>query len=324
MLQILRNITNRHFILPFYHAVADIAPVHLKHLYNVRSIKQFNNDINFLLKYYTPVSIEEVYLKLKENRKLPKNSFLLTFDDGLREFYTNVFPVLKEKNIPSVLFVNSVFVDNKEMFFRFKASILIEFLQNNKEHKAVKEAEKVFNNIMTSIPDLETFTAKVQYPHRKVLDNLADFFNINFNEYLQTHKPYLSTIELKELQNNGVFIGAHSVDHPLFYLLNNNDRLQQTADSVNFIKNNFSQNISAFSFPFTDYGLNIDFFNRIYSTGLVDITFGTAGIKKDAAKFNLQRIPVEDYKTDMKQILLHQYLYYLIKAPLFKNKIKRA
>lgn len=326
MIQLLRNLTNRQLILPFYHAVADNIPVHLKHLYNVRSIKQFNDDIDFLLKHYTPVSLDDVYNWLKSKNKLPKNAFLLTFDDGLREFYTNIFPVLKSKNIPSVLFVNTAFVDNKELFFRFKASLIIDFIKNNRNHKLVLEATKVFEGIMTTIPDLKTFVAKVQYLHRKVLDNLADFFGINFTDYLQKQQPYLTLNELKELQNNSVYIGSHSVDHPLFYLLNDDEKIYQITESVNFINDNFSQKISAFSFPFTDFGLSSSFFNKIFSENLIDISFGTAGIKKDSAKFNLQRIPIEDYNsdTDINSILLHQYLYFMLKAPFFKNKIRRV
>lgn len=52
---------------------------------------------------YQPVSIEDL-LAAREGRKpLPEKPVLLSFDDGYRNFYTSVFPLLKAFNYPAVL-----------------------------------------------------------------------------------------------------------------------------------------------------------------------------------------------------------------------------
>ena len=45
-------------ILPFYHMVSDSPPVHVKNLYNVLSIKEFERDLDFLLKNFTPIDAQ--------------------------------------------------------------------------------------------------------------------------------------------------------------------------------------------------------------------------------------------------------------------------
>lgn len=324
LIKTLSHITGQKVILPFYHAVANNVPLHLKPLYKVRTVKQFENDLDYLLKHYQPIDIQQLFDHVSGIKKIQKPSFFISFDDGLREFKEYAHPVLKKKGIPSALYVNTDFVDNKNLFFRFKASLLLHFISENKNEKLLNEANKVFYSMISSVASLSDFIKGVKYNNASFLDDLAVFFQLNFNEYLHENKPYLSIEELKVLVNDGVHIGAHSMNHPLFMDLNDDAKYSQLIESVKWVNNQFNQSINSFSFPFTDYGVPGSFFDRIYkSTPNIHLTFGTAGIKKENFKQHVQRIPVEDYSCDMKSILQKQYLYYMAKAFVFKNTIKR-
>jgi len=318
MLKTLIKITGQSFILPFYHAVSDDIPVHLKHLFTVRSIKQFEDDLDFLLNNYKPVSIYETYDHIKKHGYPPANSFMLSFDDGLREFKDIAFPIIKRKGIPVSIFINPGFIDNKQLFFRFKASILIEKIITDKTN-----VECLNDYIINKKTTPEKFLKSITYKNKYVLDNIAKCIGVDFDEYLTKNRPYLTLNELNELKNNDVFIGAHSIDHPLFNMLNNEEQTFQLNRSVDFIKQKFNSRIRGFSFPFTDYGVSKDFFNKMFEEEITDITFGTAGIKKEKFKYHLHRIPVENYNKGIQQILIRQYLYYIIKIPFFRNTIRR-
>ena len=76
----------------------------------------------------------ERYLSLKLN-KTKKRFFVLTFDDGFDNFYTNVFPILKKYNITATLFPAIDFLNHAEnnplhkrvgAFNKFKPVKLIE------------------------------------------------------------------------------------------------------------------------------------------------------------------------------------------------------
>ena len=54
------------------------------------------------LKFINPRDFEESLSAEKKERKI-----LLTIDDGLLSFYENAWPILKEKEIPFILFVNT-------------------------------------------------------------------------------------------------------------------------------------------------------------------------------------------------------------------------
>jgi peptidoglycan/xylan/chitin deacetylase (PgdA/CDA1 family) len=59
-------------------------------------------------KGYQVIRLDEM-VRMMGNNSLPSKPVVLTFDDAYYDFYTNVFPVLKEKNIKATLFVISQF-----------------------------------------------------------------------------------------------------------------------------------------------------------------------------------------------------------------------
>ncbi|RXM60445.1 polysaccharide deacetylase family protein, partial [Chryseobacterium sp. CH1] len=64
--------------------------------------------------------------------KPKKKIALLTFDDGFREFYDVVAPILERKGIYACNFVNPAFIDNEEMMFRCKSSLLADAVDKKK------------------------------------------------------------------------------------------------------------------------------------------------------------------------------------------------
>ena len=295
-LDALINKTNHRLVLPFYHAVTDSNPVHIKNLYESRSVEAFKNDLDFLLNHYKSISLQELIALNKSEKSITENCFHLTFDDGLSEFYNVVAPILKEKGVHATVFLNSDFIDNKELFFRFKASILFEELKD----------ESILN---------------FKFSESTKMDVIAKDNEIDFDTYLKDVRPYLSSEQIIELIGDGFTFGAHSKNHPLYKDLSLEEQISQTKDSLETVKSMFNLDYSVFSFPFTDDGVSMQLFNEVEH--YTDLTFGCAGIKEDSAKNHLQRIPMEREKSG-KEIIKTEYVYCLAKQKLGKNKIMRG
>ena len=132
---VLLKISKQKLILPVYHTISDEEMPHIKHLYPVKGVKSFIKDLEFLLKHYTPINYDEFSALYRNNESPRKPSFLLSFDDGLREFHDIISPILIKKGIPAICFLNSGFVDNKALFYRYKSSLIIEKLQTHSHFK---------------------------------------------------------------------------------------------------------------------------------------------------------------------------------------------
>src|SRR3974377_1549916 len=69
-------------LIPYYHAVSDDQPAHFKHIYRVRSVSQFKQDLEVLLKRYRPISLQDLLQSLDNAREPQAPTCLFTFDDG--------------------------------------------------------------------------------------------------------------------------------------------------------------------------------------------------------------------------------------------------
>ena len=114
--------------LPFYHLVSDENPSHVRYLYPVRTVRQFRDDLDFFLKNYQPVPLEALWPLAENPAQQPSGrpAMHLSFDDGLRECHDVVMPILLEKGVPATFFLNPDIVDNRDLMFRYKASLLHE------------------------------------------------------------------------------------------------------------------------------------------------------------------------------------------------------
>lgn len=283
-------------LLPFYHLISD-RDHPFQYNYNFPSTRRFKEDLDFLLDYFDPVSLEELHA----GGEL-RNKFHLSFDDGLRECYDIAAPVLKEKGIPATFFVNPAFVDNTDLFHRYKVAVLNKFFAK----KGVK------------------FQLQDTYADLLSLDQMAEDVGLKWEDYLKQENPYMTLEQLKQLQKDGFTIGAHSWDHPEFWLLDEERQLDEIRESMEWVEAHFSPKVKAFAFPFTDFGVSVFVFDAIKRERLCDITFGTAGIKVEKQARHYQRLAMEQrgFKS-ARQLLKNEYLSYQIKKMLDKHVAKR-
>ena len=320
------RMTGQDFIIPVYHTVSNIPLPHVDQIYPVRSVARFKRDLDFLTKHYQPVGLETLRERREGRVKSSRPSMFLTFDDGLSGIYNIVAPELLKRGIPAAFFVSTDFIDNQDLFFRYKASLLLDRLENMRYPRAIQEIfHRRFPLKRTGRKDIRGFILDVDYQRRAELDEMARLVDLDFSAYLKIRKPYLTNMQIQELAGSGFYIGAHSCNHPLFAGLELEEQLIQYRESLTRVREAFRLTYGLFSFPFTDDGVPTSFFASLSSEGMppVDATFGTAGLKKDPIDLHFQRIPMEAGRLPASRLLKGEYAYYLLKAMLGRNTIIR-
>jgi peptidoglycan/xylan/chitin deacetylase (PgdA/CDA1 family) len=325
-LKTLTAFTGQRTIFPFYHAVSNDDLIHIKHLYRIRSIKAFEKDLDFLTKKFIPTDIVTFLEKFRNNEPIKQNTMLLSFDDGLREFHDIIAPTLLRKGISATCFLNSGFIDNRDLFFRYKASILAEKVKNNSTPALTKRAANYLNTKNLYFKNISKSILAISYPNRSCLDELAGILEVNFSDYLTEKKPYMSSDQINALIGKGFRFGAHSIDHPQFSDISLEEQLRQTRESINDISSRFHLDYKLFSFPFTDFGVSKQFFSQVFdhTKPIANLTFGCAGLKNDCCKGNFQRIPIETDNFTARDIIGGEYYYYIAKSLVNKNTIPRG
>lgn len=322
-INLLIKITNNKILLPYYHTVSNDKLHHIDNLYSSRDIDLFINDLEFFCKYYKPISIDELYQIIIENKKIKKPVFHITFDDGLKEIYTVIAPILHEKGIPATFFVNTEFIDNKDLFYRYKVSLIIHRLNEGIDNELLNEISAQLNLATLSKNDVIYKLDLLSFADLELIDTIGVLLKIDFKSFLSKIKPYLSSSEIVELREKGFSIGSHSLNHPQFKDLSFNQQKTQITKSFSFLSRKFGLKNKYFSFPFSDDKVKNNLFKWMNEVEQCKLTFGISGLKKDASKFHLHRIQMENNFDSAEKIVKTEYLYYVLKIPFFKNRIKR-
>ena len=321
---ILCKVTQTNIFIPYYHMVCDDEVLHIKHLYPHKNLKQFNDDLDFILKKFSPISLNDVLNNLQDSKTLLSKALHLTFDDGFREIHDIVAPILLKKGIPATFFISSGFMDNKILCYQHKASILAEHtLKSDFTPNIQNDIKRIFLENKLEFKDIKAGILSIKYRDKIILDELARIMDIDFSDYLSKNKPYLTTEQIKQLINNGFTIGAHSIDHPLYANLSLEEQLNQISKSATFFREKFNLNYSVFAFPHSDSGVSEGYFNQIKKSGLVDISFGTSGMIKDIIPNNLQRFSLEKPLLPAENIIALQFAKRLWRIVKGNNKIIR-
>lgn len=278
-------------LLPSGHIVGKIAPPHVRHVLRIPSLDKLKVDLEFLLQNYRPLQLSEL-AKIGDSHepKEPARYFVLSFDDGMREVHDIIAPLLREKGVPAIFFLNSATIDNKQLMWRHKVSLIVA--------RAQQEPERI-------PPQLQPYPGKnacakllgLRFREAGILDEVAAFFEVDFVEYLSSHQPYLTRGQVLKLASEGFEFGSHSASHPCFNELTVEIQKKEIVESVDFIRS-LGLPCRYFAFPFHDRGVPVCVFDYMRQIGLA-LSFGTSDARLDSVPFSLQRFALDAENSDV-------------------------
>jgi peptidoglycan/xylan/chitin deacetylase (PgdA/CDA1 family) len=303
-----------------YHVVSDCRIPHISNIYSYRNTRRFREDLSFYSHNYHLISLPELLESIKNNTPLPDNSLLITFDDGFREVYEIAMPILVEKKIFPAIFITKNYVDNVELGYDHRKSLLIERLLNSKSIQNKRIVGKILGTNSLQDKNLIHLMVNIPYKNKELVDRIAGELEVDFREYVSEKKPYLSSQQVRDLIKTGFSFGGHSVDHPNFIELSLDEQLQQAQESIDFVCDTFNINYKVFAFPYWDAGVSREFFEKLCA----DATFGTQGLLADPVRTNFQRIGIERYNYSSNRIVKAHYVRKMIYRSLDKDTITRS
>jgi peptidoglycan/xylan/chitin deacetylase (PgdA/CDA1 family) len=322
---LLQKLTGAVPLIPYYHGVSDDEVPHVKHLYQFKNLSQFRRDLETFLKFYQVIDLRDLVCSLRSGQPLPRNSLLLQFDDGFREVYDVVAPILWEKGVPATFFIISEFLDNMGMACANKASLLIEHLARIGRDARNKPVLEILADSRIKGTNLRTALLSIDYAKKDILDRIASAVEFDFKAYLLKSQPYLTSQQVHKLIDMGFTIGAHSMDHPQYSGIPFQEQVQQTRKSIRSLRERFSLEYGAFAFPNGDDNMSDQFFKQIFEEGNVDVSFGNVGLLRDVHPRHLPRLPMEKQSAPPVRIIGRYYakgLYDLVVGRRFVDRNK--
>ncbi|MDZ4726936.1 MAG: polysaccharide deacetylase family protein [Leptospira sp.] len=234
-----------------YHYVRDLKRTRYPEIKGLDLIN-FKGQIEYLLKHYQFITMEEFLLALHGNLTLPKNSVMLTFDDGYLDHYESVFPILRQKGIQGSFFIpvaplleGTVLDVNKIHFILATALQKTKFKELHSNILSLLDKYRVEFNLNTNeyylninFPGNGLDTKEVIFIKRLLQSELPEIVRskivnelfleyVGVSESIFSRELYMSRDQILAMKHDGMYFGSHGYKH---YWLNSLDREQQFND----------------------------------------------------------------------------------------------
>jgi len=250
----IRPLLRRRLTSIFYHLVSDKVNPLVSRLYRYRDVRTFRNDLDFFQKNFNFVSFDQVVEHVQKGIELPEYPLFLSFDDGHREMYEVVAPILTEKNIPATFFLCTNIIDNMDMIVPHKKSYIADRIAKM-DDRGFASARAGLRELLALPRDAgvrqvcDAVTGLHNYDDRDKVDALSKLLDMDWDEILSEMSPYLTKDQVRWLLNQGFTIGSHGLDHTKFSFLDDAQRVNQVEKSVDYLCKNFGMDKIGFSFP---------------------------------------------------------------------------
>lgn len=238
-----------------YHKVNDS----VDYLPNTVSVNNFIKQLELLKKNFKIISVDEA-VDVLVNNKINENYLVLTFDDGYKDNYCNVYKILDKHNVKGTVFLTANPVINRENIFNEPICYIINktskknvdlssFGIGNHSLSTSEEKSKAgYDIVRKMIP----FDNKLR---EEIVDHLSAVLDVKVPVSLVSD-TMLNKDEIHEMASNGFTFGAHTLSHPDLKELDNAMAWEEIHTSRTNLTSYLGIPIDYIAYPFGSYNEN--------------------------------------------------------------------
>ncbi len=256
----------------------------------------------FQSNFYFPSRAEFLDI-VKGVKPVPENGIILTFDDGLKDHYDYAYKELKKRGlwgifyIPTGMYTHDEMIDTQRIQHlngRHGGAQILEWLQEMVEphmiqHEKVEEFRQTTYEFQNN--DSKTLEAKriLNYYlahewRKKILDRMM---SDTVDEKEMIKSLYLSFDEMKEMADNGMIMGGHTITHPALSKLTRAQQKVEIEECLSFVHGIIDQkDVKTFCYPYGRKSTYTDETIQILKDNNVDFTFAVE--HRDIAQDDIQ------------------------------------
>jgi peptidoglycan/xylan/chitin deacetylase (PgdA/CDA1 family) len=249
---------HRQVTIIMYHFVRDLKHSRYPDIKGL-SIEDFSGQVAYIRRYYTVIGLDELLAVLDApDRALPPRALLLTFDDGYRDHFDNVLPILVENGMTGCFFPPAKAVTEQEV------------LDVNKIHfilAAVPDKTHVLNSLFALLDQVrgefnlstrDEYYQRLAWPNRfdtaevilikrllqrelpellrkRITDELFKQY-VTQDERSFSQELYMDISELRAMWEAGMYIGSHGYDHYWLDTLDEQSQEREIDLSLRFLQ----------------------------------------------------------------------------------------
>lgn len=266
------------FFAVMYHYVRPKEQTKLRYL----EIEVFKKQLDLFEQRYGIVTKAD-WEQFRLTGKYP-TGVLLTFDDGLKDHFQYVLPILLERNLFGIFYVCTNPLKGSALPVH-----LTHYLLANKDAESIWAAlnSMGLKKDLSTTLDNKSYFAYVEHDHTNLEKNLKRMINwaavdigqtkLIFDAFIDltdtTHNQfvrdwYLNEQEISQMIQLGYEIGSHTCSHKLLSNLVDHEVNYELSDSKNILNEIFDINVRSFCFPFGgEHSYNVNILSKLAKFG---------------------------------------------------------
>lgn len=265
----------------------------------------FENQIRYFVQNYKIISLHQVIKYLAEG-KLPedKKTLAITFDDGYKDNHAYAYPILKKYRVPATIFLIAHNIGSEELFWWDKVAYLV-------RHTKIIELQldELGTYSLGSGPDRSGVTHMICQGLMSVPDQRKNMLITKLQEICGSGVPknlgsqtVLSWDEVKEMSENGIDFGAHSLTHPILTNMSLDAARHEIASSKSEIQSRIGKTVNFFCYPNGVYSADVS--NIVKESGFAGaVTIDPNWVNAQTDPYLLGRVPARDDPNALKAVL---------------------
>ena len=203
------------------------------------SVAGVRAQFTYLRRHFRVVPLLHIAEQVASKRALDRYAVALTIDDGRRNCYEFLFPLLKEFDFPATLFVVSSFMRGEDWIWTDKVLWLGE--QSRRPEELVPgKLEPVFKSLNRMRPEARNAQ----------IEAMAASAEISIPQRPPPKYVPCSWSELRVMADSGLMdIGSHTVTHPTLSSITDEESWWELTESRRQIEEGIGRTVRSFCFP---------------------------------------------------------------------------
>ncbi len=258
--------SSRSLRVVMFHYVRDVKRTRFPRL-KAASIDRFRDQVRQLSANYELATLESALAFLRNEFTPSRDLCLFTFDDGLREHYDHVLPVLADAGVQGLFFVITSCFDAKVASVHKNHFVMATLSESEYQDAILTRAAELAPECRLDVDPLileRTYrwdppgVARVKYllnfqlpeaARDRLLDDL--FTTYLGNEAQFARELYLSWDQARDMQRHGMLIGGHSHTHVALGAMDAARQVQEVTVCAGLLHANLlPQSLWPFAYPY--------------------------------------------------------------------------
>jgi len=223
------------------------------------SPKIFEKQVTYFSRNYEILPLDKLAQYIQQRKPLPEKAVVITFDDGYKDNYLYGYPILKKYHAPATIFLTTGHIGTGKLFWWDKVSYIIQ----NATVKQV-DLDELGSYSLQSKPAKFHASLIITEKLKKLPEGRKNFLIGNLLSISGVDIPpdlgkelILSWDEVREMSNDGITFGAHSVYHPVLTNMPLEQARWEIIQSKKDIEERLGQPVTAFSYPNGDFNAEL-------------------------------------------------------------------